>query len=315
MRPDVERTELENAQFAAHWEDDGWFLAPGFVGPDTLETACEELELSFPTSVEFAGDPDQAEHKRFGEHQWAGIATFPFPGTAVNNLVVYPRLIDLAERILLTTRIRIYQAALWAKFGMAIDYSQRLHVDYRNHTLVVPSEVGPHRQLQVFIYLSDVNERNGPTFLVDRPLTRNIPLEPSELEPSRYGDIYRSEVPALGPAGSLLAWGPDVFHRGSAFKDPLAARYMLMVSFCSVSSTWMGYSSWPRRAHHNTDWPRFVSQAPPRALEMFGFPPPGHDYWTDKTLPGVARRYPDLDLTPWIGAMKARRQSRSAGSL
>ena len=35
------------------------------------------------------------------------------------------------------------------------------------------------------------------------------------------------------------------------------------------------------------------------SLEAFGFPPPGHPYWTPETLAGMALRYPDLDLSPW----------------
>lgn len=31
----------------------------------------------------------------------------------------------------------------------------------------------------------------------------------------------------------------------------------------------------------------------------FGFPPPGHPYWTPTTLAGMALRYPGLDLAPW----------------
>jgi hypothetical protein len=32
---------------------------------------------------------------------------------------------------------------------------------------------------------------------------------------------------------------------------------------------------------------------------VFGFPAPGHAYWTPETLKGVAQRYPGLDVTPW----------------
>lgn len=35
-----------------------------------------------------------------------------------------------------------------------------------------------------------------------------------------------------------------------------------------------------------------------RQLMLFGFPPPGHPFWTDETLAAMALRYPGLDLTP-----------------
>jgi hypothetical protein len=34
-------------------------------------------------------------------------------------------------------------------------------------------------------------------------------------------------------------------------------------------------------------------------LTVLGFPEPGHPYWTEETLRGVAARYPLLDMTPW----------------
>jgi hypothetical protein len=46
-----------------------------------------------------------------------------------------------------------------------------------------------------------------------------------------------------------------------------------------------GTSSYTARRHAN--W------------ALFGFPPPGHPYWTPKTLTGMQQRYPGLDLTPW----------------
>jgi hypothetical protein len=32
---------------------------------------------------------------------------------------------------------------------------------------------------------------------------------------------------------------------------------------------------------------------------LFGFPPPGHPYWTAETLAGLSRRYPGIDISPW----------------
>jgi hypothetical protein len=36
-----------------------------------------------------------------------------------------------------------------------------------------------------------------------------------------------------------------------------------------------------------------------RQRDLFGFPPPGSDYWTQETLAGVAARYPAMDMTPY----------------
>lgn len=36
-----------------------------------------------------------------------------------------------------------------------------------------------------------------------------------------------------------------------------------------------------------------------RQLLLFGFPPPGHPYWTPQTLSDLAVRYPRLDVEKW----------------
>jgi hypothetical protein len=47
---------------------------------------------------------------------------------------------------------------------------------------------------------------------------------------------------------------------------------------------------------------KFVQQATPRQLAVFGIPAPGHPYWDEETLTGVQARYPGLDMTPWRDA-------------
>jgi hypothetical protein len=36
-----------------------------------------------------------------------------------------------------------------------------------------------------------------------------------------------------------------------------------------------------------------------RERNLFGFPPPGHEYWNDQTLDDVGSRYPGMDMDPY----------------
>jgi hypothetical protein len=38
-----------------------------------------------------------------------------------------------------------------------------------------------------------------------------------------------------------------------------------------------------------------------RQLALFGFPPPGHPYWTPQTVAQLTVRYPGLDTRGWRG--------------
>jgi hypothetical protein len=60
---------------------------------------------------------------------------------------------------------------------------------------------------------------------------------------------------------------------------------------------------WAGRSHE-PGWYRFAHRAAPRQLALFGFPPPGHPYWTKATLAGTAQRYPGLNMTPWQHALR-----------
>jgi hypothetical protein len=65
-----------------------------------------------------------------------------------------------------------------------------------------------------------------------------------------------------------------------------------------TEADWGQRVAWAARSHEPA-WYEFVHRATPRQLELFGFPAPGHPYWTDLTLTGVSQRYPGLDLSPW----------------
>jgi hypothetical protein len=79
---------------------------------------------------------------------------------------------------------------------------------------------------------------------------------------------------------------------------PDSARFMLHVSFKPKDTDWLGSQAWPGAAE-GFAWHRFMQQTNVRQLTALGFPAPGHPYWTEETLRGVAARYPLLDMEPW----------------
>ena len=36
-----------------------------------------------------------------------------------------------------------------------------------------------------------------------------------------------------------------------------------------------------------------------RERDLFGFPPPGHEYWNEQTVHDVGRRYKGMDMEPY----------------
>ncbi len=285
------------------WHADGWFVAQGVIPHDDLAAAQRDLTTLFPTAQEFADDHDPERNRPFRAPGGAALSRFPFASAALNRLVVHDEVIDLAGQLLETPDLRVYQGMVSAKYSDgAPDYDQLLHADYANHTLVVPRADPGYQQVEMFIYLSDVTAETAATRMVSRRLTGDLPVERTYLSFDDYAPRYAAEVPASGPAGSVLVYRPDTYHRGTVVREPRSARFLLHVAFKRPGTDWLGYQSWPAAAE-GLDWYRFMQHATVRQLSALGFPAPGDPYWTEATLAGVGARYPQLDMTPWRAAM------------
>src|SRR5271154_5190103 len=141
----------------AQWETDGWCLVRGLLPAATIAAAQAVLPSLVPTAEEFADNEDPARNEPFRVDSHRVMPRFPFEDGALNDIVVHDRIIDLAEQLLGISDLRLYQAMLSAKYGEgALSDEQLLHVDYGNHTLVVPRHEPAFQQLELFVYLSDV---------------------------------------------------------------------------------------------------------------------------------------------------------------
>ena len=281
----------------AEVRDRGFAVVPGFIDADRLGAARAALWDIFPRPENYFANP--AAYAGFAKSQFAGIRHFPYDAPALDTLPVLPDLIDTAERFLGGPDIDLYKVELWAKYAGATDYDQPHHRDYANHTLVVPRLDRP--QLTTIMLLSDVGDGDGATRAVPLAHTAGLPMTPSILT----GDALREhEVALTGPAGSLILYQTHVFHRGANFTAATASRFIIMADFKRRGWAWTGKMAWPDRANRR-GWSAALSAMTVRQRDLFGFPPPGSDYWTAETLTGVAARYPAMDMKPYRAAPAA----------
>jgi hypothetical protein len=303
---------MDLREAALAWQTDGFVILPGFIPGDELEPVTGELDLLFPSAEGFHDGTDPRRERFIGD-EFAGIDTFPFAGTELSLLAVNHRVLSLAEALLDDTDIHLYAAEAWAKYTGACDYDQDLHRDYLNHTILVPSTTPGCRQVEMFVFLTDVPEELGPPHLVSRRHTAHLPAVPNwYLRQGRTSDwrfdddsgsaeLYRAEVSGAGPAGTVIAFEPGTFHRGTRLTAARGVRYSMQLGFRPASLSWGQRVAWAARSFTG-EWVEFVGRATPRQLQALGFPPPGHPYWTPDTLAGMALRYPTLDLSPWQAA-------------
>jgi len=276
----------------------GFVLVEDFLAPDELKAAQEALWLHFPRPEDYFADPTR--YPEYATSQFAGNIEFPYKSWDLNRLAVHPDLVDAAERLLGTTDLHLYKVELWAKYAGAVNYDQPLHRDFGSHSLVVPRLDGRYRQMETFIYLSDVTEEDGPTVLVPYEQGKDVPFTPLFIE---YGALAEVEVAAAGPAGGLLLYRTDILHRGSNLTGGGHARFSMLVDYQPRGMTWAGKMAWPK--DHPQRWAKLMPQLTVRQRDVFGWPRPGDDYWNEQTLADVAVRYPGIDMSPYRQAATA----------
>lgn len=301
---------MDSHDTAQDWQTHGFVVLPGLIPIRELAPAVSELQLMFPSAEGFHGHSDP-RYARYLDDEFAGIDSFPFRSVQVSLLAVHARLVQLAELLLQDDDIRIYSAEAWAKYTGAAQYDQALHRDYLNHTTLVPAAGPGYQQLEMFLYLADVPEQLGPPHFVSCTRTAEFPVRPNWYPRAGGADseggfvsgtgspgLYRAEVSAAGPAGTVVAFQPGTFHRGTAMSAAGGARYTMHLGYRPASAEWAQRQAWAN-CSHDPAWYQFVEHASPRQLELFGFPPPGHPFWTAETLSGMALRYPGIDLSAW----------------
>ncbi len=306
----VQRSEIRN-----RWSTDGFVVLDGYLTPEELAPGIAALGSVFPTADEFHDDLDPQRNVRFRD-EFGGIDPFPFSDVELSLLSVHPSLIELASLLLAIDDVRVYSIEAWAKYTGAADYEQALHRDYLNHTLLVPSDDAEFKQVEMFVYLYDVPDDLGPPSFVPLAATADLPALPNWYPPidspadspetdangwtasTGSPTLYEHERSGAGRAGTVVAYTTSTFHRGRQLIRPRGARYTIHVNFRPAHLEWVARRSWVDESIR-PGWAEFVGRATPDQLALFGVPRPGHRYWTQQTLDGVAQRYPLLDTTPW----------------
>ena len=273
--------------------DDGYTIVEGFLAPDELAAARDALWEKYPTPEQYFNKPKH--YPELAGSQFAGLRQGPWWSWDLNRLAFHPDLLDLAERFLGSSDLRLYKSELWAKYEGAVDYDQRHHRDFGNHSLVAPKRADPARQMTSFILLSDVTEQDGPTKVVPLRAAAGTPYVPLAQPPGAFAD---EEVAVVGPAGTLFTYRTDILHRGSAMTAKLRSRFALLADYEVWGPRWTGKVAWPNRGN-DPDWIEMMERASVRERLLFGFPAPGDDYWDAQTLADVQLRYPKMDMSPY----------------
>ncbi len=237
------------------------------------------------------------------EEQFLNFENISFDcSPALNLIAVHPQLISFAKDALDTKVIRLYQSQAWAKFSGETDFEQLLHCDYGNHTLTVPSKNITQNSITFLMYFSEVTEEHGPAHYVTRTDSEKIDrISEKFLDNSNLNRIQKLLAPfertTAGLAGTIFAYGIDIFHRATNITEPEAYRYAVTSCFKKAGNDSIGYTAWPY--HQEKPWNIIFENASPQQMNCFGLPMPGDPFWDNNTIRLANLRYPDWDMSEY----------------
>ena len=290
------------------WRKEGAVLIKEIFSSKEIESVHDDIEKVFgykkgrlPKTKNY-GSPDT-----IGD-QFLNFENIPFDCSPALNLIgVHPQLIRLAKDALNTNDVRLYQSQAWAKFSGETDFEQSFHCDYGNHTLTVPSKEITKNSITFLMYFSDVTEEHGPAHYVTRTDSEKIErLSEKFLESSFQNSLQKLLAPfertTAGAAGTIFAYGIDIFHKATNITKPGAYRYAVTSCFKKAGNDTIGYTAWPY--HQQKPWNIIFENASPDQLNCFGVPMPGNPFWNNDTIRLAKLRYPKWDMTEYKRKIK-----------
>jgi ectoine hydroxylase-related dioxygenase (phytanoyl-CoA dioxygenase family) len=287
-----------------HWHRHGYVIIERFMTPDEVAAARENLARYLPSWEEYTTrEPLFADLRGSSLRSSPGWVRYEFPysGDALNHVAVHPYLVAFAERLAGHRSIALSHGAIVGKYAGKGDYDQELHPDYSNNTLAFPRDGVAMIDIPMIVYHTDVTIDLGPTYVVSQELTRHLVTDGYRFHSrADFPGLYEAERPATVPAGSALIYNMRTFHRGSAMRAAVGARFSQFTAFHTAGPGWLGSTSF-QGAGGQPVMDHFLTMATPRERQLVGFPGPDDPYWDDETRTGVANRYPGMDMTPYGG--------------
>jgi hypothetical protein len=277
----------------------GFAIIEGLLSHSELRTAQAAAYKHLPSAAEVA----QAPRKYESIISKPIYQAFPFADYHLNAISLAAPLLRFTSKALHTEAPFMTQSHLWAKYSESRDDGQGYHLDFDQNSLAYPSRRLAFGQLCIIIYYTDVDEEDGPTYVIDHAyanLQEPLIAAPSASEQTRLSDL---EQPVIVPAGSALIYGMRTYHRGSVVRRPSGLRLTHHLVYRGGGHEWMGWRSWSR-AGASQEMREFMVAATPEQRSAIGFPPPGHEYWDAEAIAGVAARYPGIDMTPYANTAR-----------
>jgi len=311
-----------------------FIVEPAMLSESQIQTWKEEgaVICQLPTQVvdpalvwlnaHFTIDKIDCNHLDFGSPD----KKFEFP-TFINpldDLVLSEPLILAAQKLLDTQDVRLIQADLWPKIGVADELheaqantDQRMHMDYGNNTVLHPQWNAPD-VVSAIVYYDNCDETGGETgyvtrlgeddpvyqppfvnmpgqaanpFFNDRTTVENWFKENNRNVYELRQQLYEREQVVQFKPGTILFYRHDLWHRGR----PLVAGKLRRVhNLAWKRADARGVCHWNEgfaRKSYYGNVESIIGRSTPLQRSVLDFPLPGDDYWSLEKLKNVEARF------------------------
>ena len=302
---------------------DGYIIVPDIFDADTMKAALGEMDTihygrSFEEWLaEYDRDPEKAADPKDGFREGgAGRSQFPTGVEALDRLIEDDGYLDVFEQCLGTDEVAYCNAHLFLRSGPtdkrhADNPWEGYHIDHATNCFLPPSpRIGVYDYVNSGVYLHDVDDDCAPMHVIPgshRALAESMPQMQREGRATGMGSFpdlrklpeFATPVPSTAKAGSALFYSSYLVHAAVPFQNKRKQR-----AFWSLSLGRADNASWSKLANifhfdHRSFGAPFLAKTTPRVRTIFGWPRPGHPYYTPHTLELLSHWWPEMDLSPY----------------
>ena len=305
---------------------DGFIIVPDVFSVGEMDAALAAMDQTFygkPFTAWLADfDAGQTQGVSDGfttthDHE-QGRSQFATGAEALDRLIENETYLDIFEQCL-GAEASYCNAHLFLRSGPTDKRHsehpwQGYHMDHHTNCLLPPfGQTGLYDYVNSWIYLHDVLEDGAPMMVIpgSHKLAQEVFLnafaarnaEGGSLKDLRLAESLAEPVPATGARGSAAFYSSYLIHAAQPFVDKRVQRALWTLSMCRRDNDrWTRFANpfiYGEREHM---LPFFV-RTNPRVRSLFGFPEPGHAYYTEQTLELLHYALPEMDLTLYLQAL------------
>ena len=243
----------------------------------------------------------------YGDTEY-GRAQFPTGFDSLDRLIENEEYLDTFAQCLGTDDVSYCNAHLFMRSGPTDQRHpehpwQGYHADHGTNTFLPPGHaIGSFDYVNSGVYLHDVDDDGAPMHVI--PGSHRQAADVLLRLGGSIGDIrevpeFIEPVPTTAKAGSALFYSSYLIHAAVPFENKRKQRAFWTLSMArSDTSRWTKLAnpwSGPERRFFQPFWEKTT----PFVRSLFGWPAPGHAYYTETTLKALAIQFPNMDLTPY----------------